>query len=81
MIHVRIICDYPADPEITGWPAETVDLTLTLPGSFAASATEAHAKINALIEAGGFFEIPAADDATPFEFAPELIRDVVVWEG
>jgi len=29
---------------------------------------------------GEFFENPTTDEA-PFEFAPELIREVVVWEG
>ncbi len=65
MIHVRIICDYPADPDLTGWPAGTVDLTLTLRDGFAANAAEAHAKINALIEAGEFFEIPCTEEEGP----------------
>ena len=78
MIQARIISDFPADPDITGWPAETVDLTM--PDGCAANAAEAHTKINAMIEAGEFFEIPSPDEA-PFEFAPELIREVVVWEG
>jgi hypothetical protein len=55
-------------------------VAIRLPESFAANATQAHATIQALIEAGEFFELPSADEA-PFEFAPELIREVVVWDG
>ena len=32
------------------------------------------------IKAGDVFEIPSADEETPFRFTPELIREVVVWE-
>ena len=71
MLHVRIISDYPADP-IAGLPPETVELTLTLPEWFAASAAEAHAKIQGLIEAGEFFEMPVAAEELPFGFAFEL---------
>ena len=76
----RIISDYPADADLTGWPAEKVDLTLILPDGIAANAAEAHGKIQALIEPGEFSEIPSADDE-PFEFAPELTWEVVGSEG
>ncbi len=56
MLHVRIISDYPADPDLTGWPAETTNVTIRLPESFAANGAEAHAKIQGRIEAGEFFD-------------------------
>ena len=78
MIHVRITSTY---PPVFGLPEETIELTLRLPTEFARTADEAHERIVEALTGDDEFEIPSVGEAVPYEFSPEVVRRVVVWEA
>jgi hypothetical protein len=77
MIHVRITSTY---PPVFGLPEETIELTIRLPAEFARTADEAHERILEALKRDEEFEIPSMDAAIPFEFSPDVVRSVAVWE-
>ena len=77
MIHVRITSTY---PPVFGLPEETIELTLRLPAEFARNADVAHEWIVEALRCDEEFEIPSVDVAIPYEFSPDVVRRVVVWD-
>jgi hypothetical protein len=77
MVRVHIVSTY---PPVFGPPEETIELTLRLPADFARNADEAHEWIVEALRRDDEFEIPSVDVAIPYEFSPDVVRRVVVWD-